>query len=71
MVPWQHVVGHAAEARQAPKSVHRNCKKRDELTDAEDMMRLERFEGSPHGNHVTVDPERYRSIAWETVDRSH
>lgn len=54
MVPYQHVEKHAYEAKEFFNSLA------DGLGD--ELIRLERFEGSKHVAHVVVDPQRYWNI---------
>lgn len=63
LVPHEHVVLHAAEAR-------RHCGLLEPSADAKDAVRLEEFMGSMHVNHVSLDPVRYWRLVTETVERS-
>ncbi|KIW63827.1 hypothetical protein PV04_08799 [Phialophora macrospora] len=68
MIPWQGVVEHAEEARQALRNALDDS--RNGRTDVIDLVRLEGFMGSPHVNHVSVDPTRYWRIVRETVGKA-
>jgi hypothetical protein len=68
MIMWQDVIEHAEEARQALKIALNDS--RNGSTDVNDVVRLEGFIGSPHVNHVSVDPVRYWGIVRETVNRA-
>ena len=66
MVPWQNVLEHAGDARQAAARAVRDS----ESGKAEDAIRLEGFFGSAHVNHVSVDPGRYWRVVEETMERA-
>lgn len=65
LVPWQHVEAHAQEARQL--LMHRLSE-----TEADELIQMEKFEGSKHVAHAVLDLERYWNIvqrAWQNVQK--
>jgi hypothetical protein len=59
----RHVIEHAAIARARASSGFREDQ-------TGDVVRLEKFTGSAHVNHVSVDPERYWRVVRETVQKA-
>ncbi|KIW13707.1 hypothetical protein PV08_08898 [Exophiala spinifera] len=62
LVPHEHIVLHAAEARN-------KCVVFASEADPNESIRLEEFIGSPHVNHVSVDTQRYWQLVKDTVER--
>lgn len=65
LVPWQHVEAHAQEAREV-------LIQKLSAAEADELIKLEKFEGSKHVAHAVLDFERYWSIvqrSWRNVDK--
>ena len=68
MIPWQCVVEHGSEAREAVAgALSRATGDNGHL---QDVIRLEGFAGSAHVSHSTLDRERYWRLVRETLERA-